>query len=91
MFNYFHYLDAYGVLRFLDLFKTQEYINRFLTKRGAGYTIYYRGHEFTDAELMCRLRSYYEYMMQMIPLSSVDLSQYESLSDVYVLQSSKRL
>ena len=90
-FNYFHYLDAYGALRFLDFFKTQEYLNRFLTKRGEGYTIYYRGHEFTEEELLNRLRSYYEYTNRMVPLSSVDLSQYDCLSDVYILQGSRRL
>ena len=91
VFNYFHYLDAYGVLRFLDFFKTREYLNRFLTKRGDGYTIYYRGREFTEEELMHRLRSYYQHITRMVPLSGVDLSQYDSLSDVYILQGSSRL
>ena len=40
---------------------------------------------------MNRLRSYYEYMNRMTPLSSVDLSQYDCLSDVYILQDSRRL
>lgn len=62
-----------------------------MVKRGDGYTIYYRGHKFTEEELMHKLRSYYEYKAQLVPLSSVDLSQYDSLSDVYILQGDARL
>lgn len=91
MFNYFHYLDAYGALRFINYFKTMEEFNQNLVKRGSGYTIYYAGHKFTEEELLNRLRSYYEYKERMIPLESVDLSQYDSLSDVYILQGSRRL
>lgn len=91
MFNYFHYLDAYGVLRVIDNFKSMEELNSRLVIHGDGWTIYNAGHEFTDEELMQRLKSYYEYKNRLVPLSSVDLSQYDCLSDVYIVQGSRRL
>lgn len=91
VFNYFHYLDAYGVLHITDYLKTMEDLNEHLTRYGQGWTIYYAGHKFTEDELMTKLRSYYEYKDRMLPLSSVDLSQYDSLSDVYILQGDRRL
>lgn len=91
VFNYFHYLDAYGVLRVKDVYAVMEQANRDLVNRGPRWTVYYGGHVFTEEELASRLKSFFEYKGRMIPLSAVDLSQYDSLSDVYILQGSRRL
>ena len=91
IFNYFHYLDTYGVLRVIDYFKSIEEINANRIKYGDGWKIYHAGYNFSEEELMNKLKSYYEYRNKMIPLSSVDLSQYNCLSDVYILQGSRKL
>jgi len=91
VFNYFHYLDAYGVLRFIDRVKNLEEFNSRMTTYGDGWVIYHVGGGYSEEELLNRLRSYYEYKGRMVPLSSVDLSQFDCLSDVYILQGSRRL
>lgn len=91
VFNYFHYLDTYGVLRVIDRFSTYEDLNEYMEKHGPGWTIYYSGHQFTEEELIARLKTYYEYKGRMVPLSQVDLSQFDDLKDVYIVQGSRRL
>lgn len=91
VFNYFHYLNAYGAVRVIDYFKTFEELQKWRETHGDGWVIARDVPAPSEEDLENSLRTYYEYRGRNVPLSSVDLSEFDSLSDVYILQGSRRL
>ena len=85
IFNYFHYLDVYGALRAVDAFKDMQDFNDKLSAQHDGWRIYYPGTAYTQEELAASIRSYYEYRDGLLPTQDIQLSDYDYLSDVYVL------
>lgn len=88
VFEYYHLFDQYGLINMR--YANDEYLFRNGGEYG-GYKIVYDTSRYSEDYLRRRTKAYYYERLKRKDLQDLQLSDYDCLSDVYVLQDYNRL